>query len=288
MTLLAGLIGHPVGHSISPVFQQAAFDALGLDARYERWDTPPQALAERVRMLRTDAYLGANVTVPHKEQVAGLLDSVSTLAARAGAVNTVVTRNGALHGDNTDVPGFARALREVGGVSVTGLRVLLLGAGGAARAVVLALQSEGVRSITIANRHRDRAAQLANELAMPAGPALTTAGSDAESLSNVIRESELLVNCTTIGMAGSPMAGVSPLPASLLRAGMMVCDIVANPRVTPLLRDAERAGCRTLGGLPMLVFQGAAAFEAWTGRDAPTEIMMAAAAKAMDRIEAGG
>ncbi|HZU76874.1 MAG TPA: shikimate dehydrogenase [Dehalococcoidia bacterium] len=288
MTRIAGLIGHPVGHSISPQFQQAAFDALGIDARYERWDTPPEGLAPRVAALRHEPYLGANVTVPHKEAVLPLLDAVEPLAHRAGAVNTIVREDGRLRGYNTDVAGFRRALAERGSFSAAAKRALVLGAGGAARAVVLALELEAARSVTVANRRHERALRLVEELRSRSGPPLTALPWEAAQQPEMLRSVELLVHCTTIGMAGSAAARELPVRPEALAPHVFVCDVVANPRRTPLLLAAEAAGCRTLGGLPMLVYQGAASFELWTGRAAPVAVMLAAADEAMLSLEAKG
>jgi shikimate dehydrogenase len=281
MPRLAGLIGFPVEHSISPVFQQAAFDALGIDARYERWSTPPDGLDARLRLLRDSAYLGANVTVPHKERVVDMLDEVEPIALRAGAVNTIVRSDGSLLGTNSDVEGFMRALRERGGVDPNGARVVVLGAGGAARAVVLGLAEAGAAQIRVANRHPERAARLVHDL-----PDLATVRLEslpwAEAVGPAeLRSVDLLVHCTTLGLAGSAEAFVSPVADGALHPEIFVCDVVANPLLTPLLRQARAVGAPGLGGLPMLVYQGAAAFERWTGRAAPVDVMMDAAERAM-------
>ena len=281
---LLGLIGHPVGHSVSPSFQQAALDALVIDARYERWDTPPAALSARVEALRHPPFLGANVTVPHKEGVIALLDAVDDLARRAGAVNTLVRNGEHLAGYNTDIAGFRRALREAGGFDAAGKRAVVLGAGGAARAVVLALELEGAASVVVANRHAERALRLVDDLSRAGGPGLAPLPWEEATCAARLREADLLVNCTTLGMAGGAAASDSPVEASALRSGLFVCDIVANPRVTPLLAAAATAGCACLGGLPMLVYQGAASFARWTGREAPIAVMLSAAELAMANL----
>ncbi|MGD9890932.1 MAG: shikimate dehydrogenase [Dehalococcoidia bacterium] len=272
-----GLIGHPVGHSVSPVFQQAGFDALGLPFRYEAWDTPEAALSARVASLRGEGHRGANVTVPHKQAVAPLLDEVSTEAATAGAVNTIVRDGGRLVGHNTDITGFLDALRHEGGFDVTGAGVCVLGAGGAARAVVYALLRGGARRIALHNRTPARSEALVAALDSDGARLSVSAGSAGDA----VRQSDLIVNCTSLGMAGSAHAGDSPLAASEIPPAAFVYDIVANPDVTPLLAAARARGCRTLGGLPMLVRQGAASFTLWTGRDAPLDVMFQAARHAM-------
>lgn len=276
-TAVIGLIGHPVGHSISPLFQQAAFDALRLPFRYQAWDTTPADLAARVGALRSGERVGANVTVPHKEAVLPLLDEVSAEARATGAVNTIVRREGQLAGYNTDIAGFADTLREDGGFDVSGARVCVLGAGGAARAVIYALLREGAAQVRLHNRTPARAEALATTLDTSDGRVVVvTAGPDQAA-----QGCDLIVNCTTLGMAHSATATEAPLNEDEIPRGAFVCDIVANPPVTPLLARARARGCRTLGGLPMLVRQGAAAFTLWTGLAPPLEAMFEAARLAM-------
>jgi shikimate dehydrogenase len=277
----AGVIGFPVGHSISPAFQQAAFDRLGIPVRYARWETPPDELAQRIGELRDRRCLGANITIPHKERVLALLDEIEPLAQQVGALNTICWNEGRLVGVNTDVIGFRRALHEEAGWPVTGRHVVVLGAGGAARAVVLALAQDGATCISIANRHPERAAMLVAEIGtritteLRAIPWLQATG--AEELSRT----QLLVNCTALGMAGSAQAGECPVTSGVMHRDLLIFDIVANPLRTPLIRAAEQAGAVHLSGLAMLVYQGAAAFERWTGRAAPIATMMGAATAAM-------
>ncbi|MDP3062914.1 MAG: shikimate dehydrogenase [Chloroflexota bacterium] len=289
MTRLLGIIGYPLGHSLSPVFQQAALDALRLDVRYERWETPPETLVERLRSLRQPDVLGANVTVPHKEAVIPLLDSVDEWARTVGAVNTIVNRDGSLTGYNTDSYGFLQGLAEAS-FDPRGVAVLLLGAGGAARGVALALAREGVASIAIANRTVERAQALAETVARH-GPRTEALPLDGAALREAALRSQLIVNTTTLGMlhsageSASPRLGpgASPLLAAWIPASALVYDLVYNPLETPLLREAKRAGARTQGGLAMLLHQGIAAFVLWTGRDAPVEVMRGALRQALAR-----
>ncbi len=278
-TITVGLIGYPLGHSISPAFQQAAFDYYGMDARYLVWETPADGLAQRIQSLRASHVLGANVTVPYKEAVCSSLDILSEAAQCTGAVNTIVNRKGLLEGYNTDVPGFLRALWEDGRLDPRGKRVLLLGAGGAARAVAYALSGAGVASLTIANRTVERAKRLAEVLGIGAI-------SEVVSLEprTLARQAgwDAIVNTTTLGMWHSPGEGQSPLPPGLIQPHALVYDLVYNPPETPLLREARKAGARTLGGLPMLVYQGAEAFRLWTGKEPPLEVMFEAARKALE------
>jgi len=284
MTITAGIIGYPLGHSVSPAFQQAAFDFHGMDVRYVAWETPPADIAQRVKMLRSTDILGSCVTVPHKEAVIPYLDRVSEGARRIGAVNTIVNRDGTLEGYNTDVTGFLRALREDGDFDPAGKRVLLLGAGGAARAAGRALVDAGVASMTIANRaiELDMAHRLV--AALGSGTALEAIPLEREAL--IIRNGwDLIVNCTTLGMWHGPGEDESPLPDDLIPPRALVYDVVYNPEKTPLLRAAARTGARTLGGLHMLVYQGAEAFQLWTGRDAPLEVMFEAARQALEAMK---
>lgn len=275
----AGIIGYPLRHSLSPVFQQAAFDHLGLAARYELWETPPESVDNKVKRLRRPRYLGANVTIPYKEVVVPLLDELEPPVRALGAVNTVVNREGRLVGYNTDTIGFMLALREEGGVDPEGQRVVLLGAGGAARAIAFALLQAGVASLTIINRTPERARRLLHSLE-PGGRA-GVAEQDSQEASEALARCHLLVNATSVGMKHSSSEGECPLGEEPVPPSALVYDIVYSPEVTPLLRRATEAGARVLGGLPMLIYQGAASFELWTGQKAPLNIMFKAARAAL-------
>ena len=275
-----GIIGFPIGHSISPVFQQAALDHLDLDASYQAWEVKPHDVAEFLHGLRSPDVLGINVTVPHKEAVIPHLDEVDEWAAAAGAVNTIVNRSGTLTGHNTDGSGFLRALRDAGGFEPQGRRVLILGAGGAARGVVLTLIQEGAGQITIANRTETRAHQL-SQMARDNGLNANAISLDSVPLACAAASAELIVNCTTIGMAHGPDERRSLVSSDQIPPTAMVNDLVYNPLETPLLKEANRAGAATLGGIHMLVYQGAASLEMWTGRKAPVAVMLEAATRAM-------
>jgi shikimate dehydrogenase len=268
-----GVIGDPVAHSLSPIFQQAGFDALGIPARYERWQTPEHELSIRIDGLRAPDCYGANVTVPHKVAVATLVDDLSSAARRIGAVNTVINQGGYLLGDNTDIYGFQRSLLTTR-PAVERDRVLIIGAGGASRAVVAAVAGIGVAGITIANRSRGRAEALLDDLGI--GGAVVIPLTDWD-LMGAIRDHSVIVNATSIGWNDDEQV----LAATLLEAvdpdGLIV-DLTY--RDTPLLLQARARGIATLDGLPMLVYQGARSFEHWTGLDAPIDIMLAAAEQA--------
>ena len=265
-TKRVGVIGDPVEHSLSPIFQQAALDAIGYPARYERWHTPSAELADRIDGLRLPNALGANVTVPHKIAVPRLVDSVSETALQVGAVNTVINQGGELHGDNTDVYGFQRSLLTAR-PAVERDRVLVVGAGGAARAIVLALAEVGVAGVTIANRTPERAESLARELGVSASVVPLT---DWDML-EATRDHSVIVNATSIGWNDESEVVSGAILDELDRSGLVV-DLTY--RDTPLLLAARARGIATLDGLPMLVFQGARSFELWTGVPAPMELMM--------------
>lgn len=277
-----GLIGQGLKHSLSAVMQQAALDHHGLDALYELWDTQPEGVEQRVASLRAEDCLGANVTVPHKQAVIPFLDELDGIATRAGAVNTIVRREGRLTGHNTDVTGFARAVQEAG-LEVRGIRAAVLGAGGGARAVTLALIEGGAGVISISDAVPARAEALADDLRglAPAGIAVAWTRWGEAAFQRSLRECELLVNCTPVGMRFGPADGESPVAADLIPSGCLAFDLVYNPEETPFLATARSRGARTAGGLAMLVYQGAASFRLWTGLDAPVEVMFQAARKAL-------
>lgn len=280
---LVGLIGYPLGHSISPVILQVAFDACGIGARYEAWETPPEALAERIRALRSGDVLGANVTIPHKQTVIDFLDGTEGLATKAGAVNTIVNDQGRLAGHNTDVGGFDRALREDAGFDPRGARVVLLGAGGAGRAVALVLAEAGVGAIFVMDIVPERAGALATSLREQASGSIDLAwgGSTEEAFWRALSECELLVNCTPLGTRGGEAEGLAPVDAEAVPQDAVVFDLVYNPPETPLVAAARMRGNRAVSGLRMLVYQAAESFRLWTGHEAPVERMLEAGREAL-------
>ena len=281
MTKLIGLIGTPLAHSISPLFQQAALDHCRIDARYELWETEREALAERVAGMRHPDCLGANVTVPYKEDVIPLLDELDPLAKRIGAVNTIVNHQGRLCGYNTDLTGFDRALREDGGFDPRGAHVVQLGAGGAGRAATVALVQGGAASITIFDIDPPRAERLVHDLGGLGQTALRHMRPTEDNLAAAMSKCQLLVNCTPIGMRHTAQEHDLPMPPQLIPGEALVFDIIANPLETRLLAEAKKRGARTLGGLPMLVYQGAHSFEMWTAVQPPLDVMFDAARKAL-------
>ena len=276
-----GLIGFPLAHSLSPLIQGVAFAHHALPERYELWETEASQLEERVRGLRAGDCLGANVTIPHKEAVIPYLDDLDPTAQKVGAVNTIVNRQGCLYGHNTDVTGFARALTEAG-FSAQGGRAVILGAGGAARAVGVALVEAGVAEIVLSDIVSGRSEALAATLrSLASGSAVRACGPDDESFRKATTACRLLVNCTPVGMRHSGSEGQLPLDAEMIPPGALVFDLVYNPPVTPLLAAARARGAGVIGGLSMLVYQAAASFKLWTGLAAPEDLMLAAARQAL-------
>ncbi|MHB1295481.1 MAG: shikimate dehydrogenase [Anaerolineae bacterium] len=278
-TRLVGVIGWPIAHSLSPAMHNAAFRALGLDWCYVPLPVAPSALAEAMAGVRALGFQGINATVPHKEGLPALMDELTPEARAIGAVNTVLARGQGLLGHNTDASGFLRSLREIG-FEPRACRALVLGAGGAARAVVYALASQGAH-VTLVNRSAERARTLAEAFRelpgrIEAMPWL------ADALGRAARDVDLIVNTTPLGMW--PEMDASPWPAETpLPAGALCYDLIYNPRETRFLRQAREAGARGLDGLPMLVHQGAEAFKLWTGVEPPVDAMLAACVAALQR-----
>jgi len=281
---LLGIIGNPVRSSLSPPMHQAALRRLGLDARYQAFEISPAQVRDVLRALSPLGFWGINVTIPYKEIVLPFLDEVDPEAAAIGAVNTVVVRGGRLVGHNTDAEGFRLALEVEGRTALRGARVLVVGAGGAARAVAYACLARGCDSLLLANRSEPRARSLgrAMKTRFPEADiaAIATAG---RAWASRAAASSVVVNTTPLGgRPGDPL----PIPPEALGRGQTVMDIVYRPRRTPLLAAAAAAGARTVDGLQMLLHQGALAFALWTGREAPLAAMrraLSAAAGAAER-----
>ena len=280
MTHRLGIIGYPIQHSISPVFQQAALDYLGIDATYEKWEVTSEEVGDFVTRLRAPDAWGINITLPHKQAVVPLLDEVDEWATTAGAVNTIVNHHGRLIGHNTDGPGFLESLLVETGYDPKGTRALILGAGGAARGIMLALIRGGVDSLVIANRTLERADTL-SKLSIENGVNCESVPISGDPLTEAALSADLIVNCTSIGMSHGPDEYGSPLSADQIPATAIVNDVVYNPLETPLIREAQTAQATTLGGLHMLVYQGALSFQMWTGQDPPVAVMLEAATKEM-------
>jgi len=275
MTKRVVLIGHPVAHSLSGAMQQAAFDELGIDASYELWDRAPIALPDAVEELRTDAFLGANVTIPHKERVVPMVDRLTEEAQATGAVNTITREGKRLIGHNTDVPGFRVALDALVGKQKMPRQAVVLGAGGGARAVVYGLITEGFQRVIVFNRHLHRAEGMVKHFGRSAAHMELRAMPWHESIiESELAKTKILVNATSIGLTDD----AAPVPAEILHGELLVLDLIYAR--TKLLRDAEAAGCTVADGEAMLLHQGAAAFTLWTGQAAPLELMQTKLAEA--------
>lgn len=280
MTQKVGLIGYPVEHSVSPAMHNAAFVALGLDWQYDLLSTAPDQLEARIRNLEDEGYKGANVTVPHKQAVMLFLDNVALAARGVGAVNTILIEGGRIEGHNTDAPGFILDL-EAQGFSTPHTHALVLGAGGSAHAVVLGLANRGA-TVTVIARRDDMAWQLREDVRKGVSYNFDVRVQSLSSLQKALDEADLVVNCTPVGMW--PQVDASPIPDALnIRSDSVVYDLVYRPAKTRLMQQAEAVGARAIGGLGMLVYQGAAAFELWTGQQAPVEVMREAAQAALEK-----
>jgi len=270
-TIVCGVIGDPIEHTMSPVMHNAAFKKLGIDYLYVPFRVKKEELEEAIAGMRALNIRGLNVTIPHKVAVIPLLDKVDSMVEKIGAVNTIVNDGGVLTGYNTDATGFLQALLERG-VEPKGKNTVILGAGGASRAISFILAERGAH-LVILNRQLelDWAEELAHRISQIFNKEVKALVLSEGNLAEVLERAEVLVNTTSVGM--SPNIDETPVPARLLKPGLVVFDIVYNPIKTRLLREAEAAGAQTIGGLDMLVWQGALAFEKWTGHKAPLELM---------------
>ncbi len=266
-TTVYGIIGHPVKHSLSPLMQTAAFEALGIDAVYVPFDVDPENLGEAVNGLRALNVKGFNVTVPHKESVIEHLDFVDEDAEFLEAVNTVKNEDGQLTGYNTDADGFLQSLIEEG-IEIEDKRITMFGAGGAARAVGYAVLKGGAKFLNVVNRNFSKG-KVVGELLGNRGNVLVFPLKET-TVAALLEDTDIVINTTSVGMKPDD----PPLfDYSLIPEGITVVDIIYNPAETPLLKAAKEKGCKTVNGLGMLIHQGAIAFKIWTGKEAPIEVM---------------
>lgn len=276
MTKFAGIFGHPLTHSVSPAFQQAAFDSVKLDVVYLPWSVKPADFDQEIQKLRGDKYIGCNITIPYKERVVSFLDSLDPAAQMIGSVNTIVKIGQTLIGHNTDADGFIRALKTEGDFDPVGAKIVLLGAGGAARAAAFGLALAGAGSISIVNRTVSRAESIVLDITHILSD-LSALSFRSDLLTMTCLDADLIVNCTSMGMKGGSDPQTSPLNVSHISPETLVFDMVYNPSDTPLIAEARKAGAKTVGGLSMLVYQGAESFQLWTGIRPPMGVMMSAA-----------
>ena len=271
-TKICMILGHPLKHTRSPLMHNAAFADLGLDYVYIPVEVKPEGVSAIIRALRaTENFGGANITVPHKVQVMGCLDGWSPEADSIGAVNTLYKKGEQLWGENTDGRGFVASLREEAEFEPKGKRVMILGAGGAARAVTQALVRDGAERVYLVNRTLRKAEEVASFFGGKSGSScLVPIGFGDPLFGARLQECHLLVNSTSVGLSrnDSPLFDYRLLPSTLL-----VYDLIYDPELTPLLRTAQERGCSTFNGLGMLVYQGAFSFEIWTQRPPPVEKM---------------
>lgn len=274
MTRLYGIVGWPITHSRSPAMHNEAFAALHLDAKYLAFGVRPSKLRDAIRGLAAIGVKGFNVTIPYKQSVMPLLDRVDEDAAAIGAVNTVVNQRGVLHGFNTDAPGLVRALEEHK-VRCKNSEVVVVGAGGAARAAVAGLLRAGAKRVTVSSRRKEQADELLEDLQPLAGKAKLESFALEKTPQRCYREAALLVQSSSATMDDGPEAHVfaERLPIQLLPKKAVVTDLVYSPRETTVLRAASKRGLQTVDGLGMLLHQGAIAFERWTKKKAPVDVM---------------
>jgi len=269
-TQLCGLLGNPVDHSLSPAIHNAAFEKLGLNFAYLAF--PVEDLENAIRGIRALGHIrGFSVTIPHKVSIMPLLDSVEITAKHIGSVNTIIKDRGLLVGSNTDASGALQALRQ-GGVDLASQRVVMLGSGGAARAIAFGLCGEGhIGQLTLLGIDNQERTALATDLRTKTGTGITDNPLNASTLASALADAHLLIHCTPIGM--HPKIENSCVPKELLHSGLTVMDIVYNPLNTQLLQDAQAAGCRTIQGIEMFLHQAVGQFELWTGQPAPVDTM---------------
>jgi shikimate dehydrogenase len=266
-TMLYGVFGDPIGHSKSPLMMNRAFHECGINAAYAAFHIQPGTLREAIQGIRALNFRGLNVTIPYKVEVMSYLDEIDESARVIGAVNTVVNNSGKLIGYNTDGMGYVRSLKEETGISLQGKRVLLLGAGGAARGIAYALAQEGAEMIWVCNRTIAKADELVSYIAKLTNAKVLA----AKDIAKTIQQMDLIVNNTSLGM--SPNVEEIPLDPNLLHERLLVSDIIYSPMETRLLKEAKARGSQTHGGLGMFIYQGAYAFEYWTGQSAPIQAM---------------
>lgn len=274
---ICGVIADPIGHTVSPAMHNAAFEQVGIDYLYVPFQVKKEELGKAIAGMRALNIRGLNVTIPHKVAVIPFLDDLDDLAQRIGAVNTIVNDDGVLKGYNTDATGFLRALLERG-IEPREKRVVILGAGGASRGISLALAERG-SNLIILNRTWDKVKEQADRISQLCQREVQALKLNKENLAKALNKADILINTTSVGM--SPDIEETPVTADLIKPPVIVFDIVYNPIKTRLLREAETAGAETISGIDMLVWQGALAFEKWTGLKAPVKLMREKAIKAL-------
>jgi len=279
-TRVCGVIGEPIEHTLSPLMHNAAFEALKLDYVFLAFRVKPAEVESAVNGMRALNIRGLNVTMPHKSTVIKHLDRVDLSAQIVNSVNTVLNKENLLFGFNTDGIGAFKALKE-NGVEPKGRKVLLLGAGGAARAIAYTMANKA-DELAVLNRTVKQAQALAKLLEKSFNKKISTGSLSPSDIQSNIQDSDILINATSVGM--KPKAEESPIPPKLLRSNLAVMDIVYNPLETKLEKEAKAAGAKVVSGVEMLIYQGAASFELWTGKSAPVEVMRQAALRHLQKV----
>jgi shikimate dehydrogenase len=279
-TRVCGVIGDPIEHTLSPLMQNAAFEALKLDYVFLAFKVKPAQVENAVNGMRALNIRGLNVTMPHKSPILNFLDRVDLSAQIIKSVNTILNRENKLFGFNTDGVGALKALRE-NGVEPKGRKVLLLGAGGAARAIAYTMAKEA-DDLAVLNRTVKQAQDLAKLIEKTVNKKIVTGSLSPIEIQRNLQDADILINATSIGM--KPNAEESPVAPKLLRRDLAVMDIVYNPIETKLAKDAKAAGAKVVSGVEMLIYQGAASFEIWTGKSAPVEVMREAALNHLQKV----
>lgn len=266
-TKLLGVMGHPINHSFSPAIQNAALNDAGLDYAYLPLEVPKESLNNTLKWIKTLNFRGFNVTIPHKNNILPLLDEVTEEAKTVGAVNTVIRENGRLIGYNTDIVGFIAGLAEAN-FKAENKNAVILGAGGAARAVIAGLLNEKVKNIAIAARNIEKAEVLAKNF----NSGIVCVNFADEEYKNVLKDADIVVNTTPLGMYPNVDA-MPPVDFSVVKKDALIYDVIYTPEETKFLREAKENGLKTVNGETMLVEQGAAAFRLWTGENPNTNLM---------------
>lgn len=271
-TKYIALLGCPLGHSISPAIQNAAFQDHGINNLYIPLEVKPEDLGTVVKAMPKMNFSGFNVTIPYKIEIIKYLDEIDSLAKSIGAVNTVLIEDGKLKGYNTDGIGFLRSFEKGLGLGAEGKKIFILGSGGASRAISMTLAMNKVNKLYICNRTYEKAAALVVDINSQFGNSSIAVPMVYENMEEALKEADIFINTTNVGTY--PNADEMPIDKGLLNSRLIVCDVVYNPKKTKLLQEADKIGCKTLSGRGMLVYQGAEAFEIWTGVEAPVDVML--------------
>ncbi len=281
-TKICGVIGDPIEHTLSPIMQNAAFEALKIDYVFLAFKVKPANVGDAIDGMRALNIRGLNVTMPHKKAVINHIDRIDLAAQIVNSVNTILHKENLLFGFNTDGVGALKALKE-NGVELKGRKVLLLGAGGAARAIAYTLAKEADQ-LTVLNRTIKPAKDLADLLGRAVSKKIDAGSLSSSDIERNLDDTDILINATSVGM--KPNEGESPVNPKLLRSRLSVMDIVYNPIETKLSKDAKAVGAKVVSGVEMLIYQGAASFEIWTGKSAPVDVMRQAALSHLRKLQA--